>query len=326
MYNPHLKGRLQIVRLLISHLALNLLLAGLLLGCRPTALATLPDAISESPAQPVPTADSAAFEASGTSTAAPTTEATPQMSALATAPPDPTDTASPTPDPSPLPSPTATLTPTATPIGPCSERLPADDLLAVVTLTYSLSRDYEPDDLLPLAKELPVQVTMGYPSQIRQVASDPLVAMISDMQEEGLRPRILSAYRSYASQAIAWDKWNDRYPEHANIISAPPGYSEHQLGTVVDFGSPELASIVGDEEIEFHTYFYKTGEGAWLDKNAHLYGFTLSYPAEAFEASGFYYEPWHYRYVGTEMAALLHELDISLTEYQLANQAEPCIP
>lgn len=204
--------------------------------------------------------------------------------------------------------------------------MPGDDLLVVITLTYGLSKEYEPDDLVPLANELPMQVTLGYPTEIRQVAFDPLVAMIEEMQAEGLHPRILSAYRSYAAQAIAWDKWNALYPEHASIISAPPGNSEHQLGTVVDFGSPELEGIVGEEEIEFHTYFYKTSEGAWLAENAHRFGFTLSYPAEAFEVSGFYYEPWHYRYVGPEMASTLHEMDISLTEFQLANQAEPCIP
>jgi LAS superfamily LD-carboxypeptidase LdcB len=205
-------------------------------------------------------------------------------------------------------------------------RSPQNDLLAPVTLTYGLSRDYAPEDLVPLADELPMHVTMGYPSQIREVAFWPLVQMIREMQDEGLQPQVLSAYRSYAAQAFAWDKWSKLYPERAAIISAPPGYSEHQLGTVVDFGSPELASIVGQADIEFHTYFYKTSEGIWLDNNAHRYGFTLSFPAEASEVSGFYYEPWHFRYVGTEMATFLHDLDSSLTKFQLAKQPEPCLP
>jgi LAS superfamily LD-carboxypeptidase LdcB len=204
--------------------------------------------------------------------------------------------------------------------------MPNDDLLTVVTLTYRLSQDYEPDDLVPLASGLPMHVTMGYPSEIREVAFDPLVAMIEEMQAEGLRPQILSAYRSFAAQAIAWDKWNELYPEHADIISAPPGFSEHQLGTVVDFGSPELAAVVGQEDIEFHTYFYKTSEGAWLAENAHRYGFTLSFPAETAEVSGFYFEPWHFRYIGKEMASFLYAQELSLTEYQLDKHGEPCIP
>ena len=224
------------------------------------------------------------------------------------------------------PSPTAVSTPSPTPIGPCDNRMPEDDLLAVVTLDYDLSRDYEPSDLVPLADWLPMSVTLGYPSEIRDEALEPLLTMIEDMQSEGLAPRVMSAYRSYAAQAIAWNKWNQLYPEHASIISAPPGHSEHQLGTVVDFGSPELADIVGQVDIEFHTYFYKTSEGQWLAENAHKYGFTLSYPPEAFEATGFFYEPWHYRYIGVEMAAKLREMELTLTEYQLANQSEPCIP
>ena len=224
------------------------------------------------------------------------------------------------------PSPTAVSTPSPTPIGPCDNRMPEDDLLAVVTLDYDLSRDYEPSDLVPLADWLPMSVTLGYPSEIRDEALEPLLTMIEDMRSEGLAPRVMSAYRSYAAQAIAWNKWNQLYPEHASIISAPPGHSEHQLGTVVDFGSPELADIVGQVDIEFHTYFYKTSEGQWLAENANKYGFTLSYPPEAFEATGFFYEPWHYRYIGVEMAAKLREMELTLTEYQLANQSEPCIP
>lgn len=224
------------------------------------------------------------------------------------------------------PSPTPTSIPTATPIGPCEERMPGDDLLAVVTLDYQLSRDFEPTDLVLLTDWLPMNVTLGYPTKIRHDVLEQLLTMIKEMEDAGLSPSIMSGYRSYAAQAIAWNKWNELYPDHASIISAPPGHSEHQLGTVVDFGSPELASIVGQPDIEFHTLFYKTSEGRWLAENAHKYGFTLSYPLEAFEATGFYFEPWHYRYVGIEMATKLHQENLSLTEHQLENQNEPCIP
>ncbi|HRO24464.1 MAG TPA: D-alanyl-D-alanine carboxypeptidase family protein, partial [Promineifilum sp.] len=87
-----------------------------------------------------------------------------------------------------------------------------------------------------------------------------------------------------------------------------------------------LTDIVGQEDVEFHTWFYKTSEGIWLLENAHKYGFTLSYPFEAFETTGFFYEPWHFRYVGVEMATFLHEQGISLTEHQLATEPPPCIP
>ena len=247
----------------------------------------------------------------------------------ATTAPTPLPTGSSTPTAAPPTAiPTATITPSPTPDRNilCSQRIPDNGLLTIVTLTYGLSRDYEPAGLVELSGYLPNDVTLGYPTQLRRVAVTPLVDMITDMQAAGLQPSIISGYRSYSAQAIARQKWLEKEPERANILSAPPGFSEHQLGTVVDFGSPELPEIVGQEDIEFHTYFYKTSEGVWLLENAHKYGFTLSYPFEAFDITGFFYEPWHFRYVGVEMAAHLHEQGISLTEHQLATEPPPCIP
>lgn len=224
--------------------------------------------------------------------------------------------------------PTATTSPTPTPDRTvlCSQRIPDNGLLTIVTLTYGLSRDFEPAGLVPLSAYLPGEVTLGYPTELRRIVVGPLVNMITDMQAASLQPTIISGYRSYSAQAIARQKWVEKEPDRVNILSAPPGFSEHQLGTVVDFGSPELADVVGQEDIEFHTYFYKTSEGVWLLENAHNYGFTLSYPFEATELTGFFYEPWHYRYVGAELATYLHEQGISLTEYQLASEPPPCVP
>lgn len=222
--------------------------------------------------------------------------------------------------------PTPTITPTPTPLGPCTERAPDDDLYTLVTLEYALSKAYEPADLVPIGEYLPRAVTLGYPTEVRREVLDPLLAMIAAMQEAGLHPVVQSGYRSFIAQALAWDKWNRLYPEHASIISAPPGHSEHQLGTAVDFGSPELAGLVGQPGIEFHTDFAKTSEGRWLAEHAHEYGFTMSYTLDAFEISGFYYEPWHFRYVGIEMAQHLRDQNLTLTELQLRDDMPPCLP
>lgn len=204
--------------------------------------------------------------------------------------------------------------------------MPPDGLLVLVTLDYGLSRAYVPTGLVELSDYLPLSVTMGYPTELRSIAAEPLAQMIDEMLAEGLQPTIISGYRSYSTQALAWNKWQQQQPDRAAIISAHPGHSEHQLGTTVDFGTPELVKIVGQEDIQFHTYFYQTAVGQWLLDNAYRFGFTLSYPREAFELTGFYYEPWHYRYVGVELATELHEQGRFLAEYLLDTRPIPCLP
>jgi D-alanyl-D-alanine carboxypeptidase len=204
--------------------------------------------------------------------------------------------------------------------------VPSDDLHTLVTAEFGISADYIPSDLVNIANYFPLQVTRGYDTRIRRVALEPLIRMIIDMQRVGLQPEIISGYRSFSAQAITWAKWLEREPDRAAIISVPPGHSEHQLGTTIDFGSPELADIIGEEDVDFHTYFYKTSEGIWLAEHAHEYGFTLSYPLDSLEITGFYYEPWHYRYIGAELATQLHEINLSLTQYLLETYPPPCFP
>ncbi|MBP6017285.1 MAG: M15 family metallopeptidase [Candidatus Promineofilum sp.] len=292
-----------------------LIVAFLVAGCGGAATTGTAVIIAEGAMTATPTARPPVV-----ATGLPPTELPTEPPALATATDMPAVT--------PPPSPTTTITPSPTPDRNilCSSRIPDNGLLTVVTLTYGLSRDYEPAGLVGLSGYLPNVVTLGYPTELRRVVINPLVDMINDMQAAGLQPMIISGYRSFSAQAIARQKWLEKEPDRANILSAPPGFSEHQLGTVIDFGSPELADIVGQEDIEFHTWFYKTSEGIWLLDNAYKYGFTLSYPFEAFEITGFFYEPWHYRYVGVEMATQLHEEGISLTEHQLATEPPPCLP
>jgi D-alanyl-D-alanine carboxypeptidase len=293
-------------------IALVILIAsGAAVGCSPVVDAQLSTATIAMPTNTIAAA-----------TPLPTATIRPTLPPTAT----PTTVPTYTPTPQPTITPTPTVTPTATPVPLCSQRILAtDDLLSIVTITYGLSRDYEPRDIVKVEGSLPFAVTLGYPTQIREVALQPLIDMIEAMQADGLQPQLISGYRSYASQALAYQKWNEKYPDTASSLSARPGFSEHQLGTTVDFGSPELASLVG-EEFEFHTNFYQTSEGQWLAENAYRYGWTLSYPRDALALTGFYYEPWHYRYVGTELATLLHEQALTLTAYLLDTQPIPCIP
>ncbi|MDX1664115.1 MAG: M15 family metallopeptidase, partial [Candidatus Promineifilaceae bacterium] len=211
--------------------------------------------------------------------------------------------------------------------GLCSERHPPDDdLLVLVDRTYGLSPEYEPGDLVPLSDYFPSAVHIGYPTEVREVIIEPLQELIAAMQEEGLRPQVISGYRAYWTQNMARQKWTEQYPDHAHNLSLPPGHSEHQLGTTVDFGSPELAAMLGEDFIQFHPAFAQTPEGKWLLEHAHEYGFTLSYPYERREQTDVWYEPWHFRYVGVELASGLKEQNLTISEYLREERGTVCIP
>lgn len=113
----------------------------------------------------------------------------------------------------------------------------------------------------------------------------------------GLNLQALSAYRSFGEQAKLKAGYVMTYGSTAaNRFSADQGYSEHQLGTTIDFTTLQLNGELSG--------FDKTAEYKWLVDNAYKYGFIVSYPAE-----NIYYkfEPWHWRFVGVGLATKLHE-------------------
>jgi zinc D-Ala-D-Ala carboxypeptidase len=248
----------------------------------------------------------------------------------------PTFTPTATAIPTPTPTPTPTLTPSPTlfplpisdmPTVACNKRHPAaDDLLLIVTASYGLDPDYVPPDLISLGDYVSWKVA---PSDylLRLEAATALGQMVKAMQADGLAPTVLSAYRGYYDQVVTYQKWLEQNPAYVNQISAQPGHSEHQLGTVIDFGSPELPGLVGDPTVQFHPLFAQTSEGEWLTAHAHEYGFTLTNPPGAQPFTGLTYEPWHYRYVGVGLATYLNESGYFLTEYLfMFLKTLPCIP
>jgi zinc D-Ala-D-Ala carboxypeptidase len=244
---------------------------------------------------------------------------------------------SPSPPPSPLPADTATATPSSTPtatttmtptaIPLCKERQPApEDLLALVNHEFGLSVEFKPEDLVPLADYFRPAVTRGYPTQVRAVIIPPLEELIAAMHAEELRPFIVSGFRSYYDQSAARQKWAEQFPEWVHNISARPGHSEHQLGTTVDFSTPDLPYMVGEPFIEFHPAFAVSGEGKWLAEHAQEYGFTMSYPDDRYAETGFDYEPWHFRYIGVDLSTLLYENEVTISEYVIDLHGAPCQP
>ena len=209
-------------------------------------------------------------------------------------------------------------------IAPCSERTTDDDLMIYINKQYYVSLNYIPSDLVNLASYVPTHLLWGE-HYLREETAVSLGQMVTEMTAQNLQPIILSAYRDYNMQAASYAKWQDEQPARADIISARPGSSEHQLGTTIDFGSPELAWLVGPD-IQFHQQFVNTSEGQWLAANAHRYGFTLSYPQDSFDITGYEYEPWHFRYIGIENATDLHQSNTLLLTWQAENMPTPCIP
>lgn len=123
-----------------------------------------------------------------------------------------------------------------------------------------------------------------------------LKKMIDAAKGSGQTLYIKSAFRSFEEQKNTKTSYSTTYGAGtANTFSADQGYSEHQLGTTVDFITTGLGGALDG--------FGETEEYGWLVKNAHKYGFTLSYP----EGNSYYiYEPWHWRFVGVELATYLY--------------------
>lgn len=115
-------------------------------------------------------------------------------------------------------------------------------------------------------------------------------------ESDGVDLKILSAYRSFGTQADLKAKYRLTYGSGANAFSADQGYSEHQLGTAVDFTNAKIGSN--------YFGFEKTEAYQWLLENAYKYGFTLSYP----ENNKYYiFEPWHWRFVSRPLAKRLQD-------------------
>ncbi len=262
----------------------------------------------------------AALPASATLSHTPALPASSSASPTFTIPPSPTVTQTPSPTLFPLPT-------LVDPIPACEARRPDDDdLYVLVTAAFGLDPDYVPGDLVKLGGYVSGYVTP--PDQLlRRPAAEALGQLVSAMQEAGLHPRMLSAYRGYYDQVTTFQHWLAEDPDLAGQVSAAPGHSEHQLGTVIDFGSPELPALVGDPLIRFHPLFAETSEGRWLQENAHRYGFTLTNPPGAQPWTGLTYEPWHYRYVGVGLATYLRESGSFFAGFILqARPSLPCIP
>ncbi len=165
----------------------------------------------------------------------------------------------------------------------------------------SLSKDYEPQDLKTIDKKYSID-GMKLVSEAR----DAFEEMSKSALKEKMHILAMSTYRSYDYQVNLYNKYAKKDGvETANTYSAKAGFSEHQTGLAVDVYNGTVN----------YTSFEKTKEFNWMGENAHKYGFILRYPKDKESETGYKYEPWHYRYVGKEIAQYIHDKKITYEEY-----------
>lgn len=175
---------------------------------------------------------------------------------------------------------------------------------------YKLPADYAPTDLVPLR-----QAGLASDLLVRAIIIDDLRALVADARAAGHPLAVQSAYRSYNYQVRTFDYWvNLNGREAALASSARAGHSEHQLGTAVDFRSQDGPPAWDLDD------WADTPAGAWTVANAWRYGFVLSYPRGSRDITCYVYEPWHYRYMGRELAAQIHDSGLTLREWLWTQQ------
>ncbi len=172
----------------------------------------------------------------------------------------------------------------------------------LVNKYYQLESTFVPKDLTPIES-----IYARNDSQLLQKeAATAFNQMCSDAKLENIKLYSGSAYRSYEYQSKIYNEYIKKDGlAQAETYSARPGYSEHQLGLAVDIMNSNW-SYVNKDDIEY----------SWLITNAHKYGFILRYPENKEYITGYMFEPWHYRYLGIELATKVYNSGLTYDEYK----------
>ncbi|MBR2381058.1 MAG: D-alanyl-D-alanine carboxypeptidase family protein [Clostridia bacterium] len=166
--------------------------------------------------------------------------------------------------------------------------------------------------------EIPEEYRKSDVIYLHYIAEKALEAMMQDMFACGYNDTyVTSAYRRYDKQQQIFDKYvndlvnqgmsyNDAYAEVLKD-TALPGQSEHQTGLCVDLTTKTIVTV--------DNRFADTEVFAWLQDNAWKYGFVLRYPEDKVNITGYSYESWHYRFVGYDIAKIMHQTGLCYEEY-----------
>ena len=181
----------------------------------------------------------------------------------------------------------------------------------VVNKNIHLTSDYIPDNLVIPSITFPASYKGELEKMhMRQDAATALEEMFKAAKEEDIELFAISGYRSYSLQKRIFKYQVGKHgsEEEANKLSAKPGQSEHQTVLAMDIS----CKASGYKLVQS---FEETAEGKWLKDNCAKYGFILRYMKGKEDITGYSYEPWHFRYVGKELAPKIMDQEITLEEY-----------
>lgn len=168
------------------------------------------------------------------------------------------------------------------------------------------------DNYVPELVRMSSDYTQASNDYLRPEAYQWFIRMANAARHQGLTLRSVSAYRSYATQKSLYARYvSQDGVAAADRYSARPGFSEHQTGLALDI------NVVGSR---YH--FETSAEYQWLIENCWDYGFILRYPEDSTHITGYIYEPWHYRYVGIELAQQIRASGLTYDEFLARQPAE----
>ncbi|WP_413374938.1 D-alanyl-D-alanine carboxypeptidase family protein [Paenibacillus taichungensis] len=184
----------------------------------------------------------------------------------------------------------------------------SEAMTVIVNKQRSLPEGYEPDDLV----EPNVPFSFDGPHEkrhMRKEAAEALEKLFAGAKADDIELRAVSGYRSYERQVSIYNNnVKTKGKEYTDRVSSVPGHSEHQTGLAIDVSSPSVGNAI--EEV-----FGTSKEGQWLAEHAAEYGFIIRYPKGEEGITGYVYEPWHIRYVGTDLAPDVVKSGLTLEEY-----------
>ncbi len=188
-----------------------------------------------------------------------------------------------------------------------------DPYMILVNRDHKVSSDYVPSNLVKFSRA-------NY-YQLNSTCANALLQLIKAGEKAGYNYTLYSGYRTYSSQynkyynKIDYHKGQGKSEEEAirltNQYYAPPGASEHHTGLAADVCIPSIVN----KYASLHENYDQTAEFRWFSAHAHEYGFILRYRKGDEDITGYNYEPWHYRYVGIEVATEIYNRDITFEEY-----------